>query len=669
MSLEALIIQLEAVDAASKPIQQVADSIEGLNTLSKSTAALGQSLTDVGKTMTTRVTAPIVAGLGLAAKTAIDFESSLADVSKVTGLTGGELAALSQQALNLTRTIPMSATEMLALIEAGAQLGIPREQLMGFAETAAVMGTAFDISGNPAGEAMARLMNTFALGVDEVALMGDAMNHLSANTATSASQLVEITSRAGGAARTFGLSATQTAAVAAAFGEFAPNAESAATAMNSILPLLNTASRGTARFQAGLAAAGFEASAFEQMVREDAAGALQALVEQLGALDGQARSAAISDMFGTGIDAQVIGSLAANSGKLGTALGLVADQSSLAGSMQAEFATKAGTTANQMQLLRNGLSEIGVNIGSAILPALNELITAITPMVQGFAKFAAANPGIIKVAAAIALVLAVVGPALIVIGQVMTAIGAVMGALAFIKGAILVVVGVAGAAIGPVLLVIAVVAALAAAAFLIIKNWEPIKAFFARVWESIKEAFSRAKAFVLEAISSMASRVLSILSGLAGQAFAAGASIVRRIADGIRSAIGAVTGAVGAVVNRIRDMLPGSPVALGPLRVLNNIENNPGAQIVQMLSEGIRAAAPTLQQAMGDLGSGAVLEEGLRSPGRGGGPGGTTVVNNTFNISGVASAGEAEEVAEVFEERVRRVMEDLQRNQRRVSYA
>ena len=669
MSLEALIIQLEAVDAASKPIQQVADSIEGLNTLSKSTAALGQNLTDVGKTMTTRVTAPIVAGLGLAAKTAIDFESSLADVSKVTGLAGGELEALSQQALNLTRTIPMSATEMLALIESGAQLGIPREQLMGFAETAAVMGTAFDISGNQAGEAMARLMNTFALGVDEVALMGDAMNHLSANTATSASQLVEITSRAGGAARTFGLSATQTAAVAAAFGEFAPNAESAATAMNSILPLLNTASRGTARFQAGLAAAGFEASAFEQMVREDAAGALQALVEQLGALDGQARSAAISDMFGTGIDAQVIGSLAANSGKLGTALGLVADQSSLAGSMQAEFATKAGTTANQMQLLRNGLSEIGVNIGSAILPAFNELITAITPMVQGFAEFAAANPGIIKVAAAIALVLAVVGPALIVIGQVMTAIGAVMGALAFIKGAILVVVGVAGAAIGPVLLVIAVVAALAAAAFLIIKNWEPIKAFFARVWESIKEAFSRAKAFVLEAISSMASRVLSILSGLAGQAFAAGASIVRRIADGIRSAIGAVTGAVGAVVNRIRDMLPGSPVALGPLRVLNNIANNPGAQIVQMLSEGMRAAAPTLQQAMGDLGSGAVLEEGLRSPRRGGGPGGTTVVNNTFNISGVASAGEAEGVAEVFEERVRRVMEDLQRNQRRVSYA
>lgn len=669
MSLEALIIQLEAVDAASKPIQQVADSIEGLNTLSKSTAALGKSLTDVGKTMTTRVTAPIVAGLGVAAKTAIDFESSLADVSKVTGLAGGELEALSQQALKLTRTIPMSATEMLALIEAGAQLGIPREQLMGFAETAAVMGTAFDISGNQAGEAMARLMNTFALGVDEVALMGDAMNHLSANTATSASQLVEITSRAGGAARTFGLSATQTAAVAAAFGEFAPNAESAATAMNSILPLLNTASRGTARFQAGLVAAGFEASAFEQMVREDAAGALQMLIEQLGAMEGQARSAAISDMFGTGIDAQVIGSLAANSGKLGTALGLVADQSSLAGSMQAEFATKAGTTANQMQLLRNGLSEVGVNIGSAILPAFNELITAITPMVQGFAKFAAANPSIIKVAAAIALVLAVVGPALIVIGQVMTAIGAVMGALAFIKGAILVVVGVAGAAIGPVLLVIAVVAALAAAAFLIIKNWEPIKAFFARVWESIKEAFSRAKAFVLDAISSMASRVLSILSGLAGRAFSAGANIVRRIADGIRSAIGAVTGAVGAVVNRIRDMLPGSPVALGPLRVLNNIANNPGAQIVQMLSEGMRAAAPALQRAMGDVGSGAVLEEGLRSPGRGGGPGGTTVVNNTFNISGVASAGEAEEVADVFEERVRRVMEDLQRNQRRVSYA
>ena len=89
-----------------------------------------------------------------------------------------------------------------------------------------------------------------------------------------------------------------------------------------------------------------------------------------------------------------------------------------------------------------------------------------------------------------------------------------------------------------------------------------------------------------------------------------------------------------------------------------------------MLAQGIQAVAPALQQAMGNVSSGAVLEGGLKSLG-----GAQKVgrdrghsITMTINISGIGSAGDAEDVADVFEERVRRVIEDLQRNQMRVSY-
>lgn len=85
----------------------------------------------------------------------------------------------------------------MAIVVAAGQAGIACEELLRFAEDAAKMGVAFDLSGQQAGAAMTGLRSIFGLTQDEVVKLGDAINHLSNNMDAKASDLLNIANRAG----------------------------------------------------------------------------------------------------------------------------------------------------------------------------------------------------------------------------------------------------------------------------------------------------------------------------------------------------------------------------------------------------------------------------------------------------------------------------------------
>jgi hypothetical protein len=130
MSDSSLSILIEAIDNASGRIDKIENSLNRLNktaekaNLSDQFKQTGKKIQDVGKTMTTHMTLPIVAGLGYATKAAIDFESSLSDVNKVTGMTAGteEARAFGDEILKLSRTVPLAATELASIAAAGGGL-------------------------------------------------------------------------------------------------------------------------------------------------------------------------------------------------------------------------------------------------------------------------------------------------------------------------------------------------------------------------------------------------------------------------------------------------------------------------------------------------------------------------------------------------------------------
>ena len=103
------------------------------------------------------------------ADAAVKFESSMADVRKVVDFDSPEqFKQMGKDILDLSTRIPMAAEGLAQIVAAGGQSGIDRDELLGFAESAAKMGVAFDITAEQAGDMMAKWLTAFKMGQSDV---------------------------------------------------------------------------------------------------------------------------------------------------------------------------------------------------------------------------------------------------------------------------------------------------------------------------------------------------------------------------------------------------------------------------------------------------------------------------------------------------------------------
>jgi phage-related tail protein len=123
----------------------------------------------------------IALGAAMAApiKAAVDFESAMADVKKVVDFAEPDgLVKLGNTIKQISRDIPISAEGLAQITTAGGQLGVKEKDLATFTDTVAKMSTAFDMLPDEAGQAMAQLSNVFQIPMQNMNILGDAINHL-----------------------------------------------------------------------------------------------------------------------------------------------------------------------------------------------------------------------------------------------------------------------------------------------------------------------------------------------------------------------------------------------------------------------------------------------------------------------------------------------------------
>ncbi|WP_265045195.1 MULTISPECIES: phage tail tape measure protein [unclassified Wolbachia] len=83
-------------------------------------------------------------------------------------------------------------------------------------------------------------------------------------------------------------------------------------------------------------------------------------------------------------------------------------------SLQKEFKNRADTTANKLRLLRNAIAEVGMNLGSVMLPTLKSIAEFLQEKTRSIALFAEKYPTLTTaimgtIAALISLKILVVG--------------------------------------------------------------------------------------------------------------------------------------------------------------------------------------------------------------------------------------------------------------------
>jgi TP901 family phage tail tape measure protein len=164
-------------------VDRLSRSLRGLQRQMRATLDATANMTFVGRALADTGQG-VVRPLTDAAQTAMAFESAMADVRKVVDFATqdgpAELAATLER---LSRTIPLTAEGLAEIAAAGGQLGLGADALPGYVETVAKAATAFDMLPDAAGTAFAKLADVYAIPIQQIGGLGDAVNHLSHNTA------------------------------------------------------------------------------------------------------------------------------------------------------------------------------------------------------------------------------------------------------------------------------------------------------------------------------------------------------------------------------------------------------------------------------------------------------------------------------------------------------
>lgn len=517
-----------SVGGAMAGIKRLQNTLHTLRDSTLSTTAKLKSLAGTTALGLTGSISGIKATSGMVmniADPAIKFESAMADVKKVVDFKSPEgFANLSKDILNLTRTLPMTAEELAAITASGGQLGVAEEDLKEFTTTIAKMSVAFDMSAQDSGDAMAKLANVYKIPIKDIGNLGDAINELSNSSPAKASDIVSTLGRIGGVAKQFGLTENAAAALSNSFVSLGKTPEVAGTAINGMLTKLMTADKGGKKFQAALKSMGLNAKDLKKAIGQDAQGALTSFLKQIQKLPKEKQMGALVDLFGLDY-ADDVAVLAGNVEVLEKSLKTLQNtdengKASYLGSMGKEFAARAETTENGLQLLKNSVSEFWTTLGAKLLPVINTVAGKLGKMVHWITDLITQNSWladtIIYLGGAVAglftgfsALTTIIGgvsmgwvvmskPIFKTIGVIRAVLGwgrqlitlfSVLGvkvldiAITFGKGLLIMSRALLANPIGLIITGIAV------AAYLIYDNWEPISAWFANLWTNVTAYF------------------------------------------------------------------------------------------------------------------------------------------------------------------------------------
>lgn len=142
---------------------------------------------------------------------------------------------------------------------------------------------------------------------------------------------------------------------------------------------------------------------------------------------------------------------------------------------QGDYARTSDGTANSIRTMKATLENLSVTLGQQLLPIITPVIQKLTDGITALAeKWKALSPEQQNAILTIVGIVAAIGPAIIAIGAIVKGVGLLTTALGFV--------------LTPAGLIIAALAALVALGYLIVTNWETIKAKAVEIWESIKTA-------------------------------------------------------------------------------------------------------------------------------------------------------------------------------------
>lgn len=333
----------------------------------------------------TKVTAGLTllaAAFALSLGPAMAFESAFTNVAKTVEGTPEQLSRIRTEILGMADEMPIAATEIAQVAATAGQLGIATEDVIEFTRVMVMLGTATNLTADQAATSMARFTNIMQIPVSQLPLLSAALVHLGNNSAATESEILTLGLRLAAAGSQLGLSGQQVLALSAAMKSLGITAEVGGSAMSRVLIDMVTASGPKLDTFAKLV--GVTRQEFETLVKSrspEAAGKLVlGFVEGLQKVDERGGSVrkVLQDL---GLDSirlrDTLFRLVGGGDQLARSFALVSDASVYGGALLNEYGRFAETTANRLQILKNRLTGIAIDLGTPTLGAVATIFDGI----------------------------------------------------------------------------------------------------------------------------------------------------------------------------------------------------------------------------------------------------------------------------------------------------
>lgn len=368
VELRANVGQFKAgMGAAAGSVQDFHRQMSGAGT------ATTQNIEQVGRTAL--VMAGAVGGaLAVSTKAAIDWESSWAGVTKTVDGTKSQLAGLEGGLRDMAKSLPASHGEIASVAEAAGQLGIKVGDVEGFTKVMIDLGETTNLTAEQAATSLARFANIMGTSSKDFERLGSTIVELGNNSETTEAEIVELGTRLAAAGKIAGLSESDVLAFAATLTSVGVEAEAGGTALSKVFTSVRDAViDGSDSLEVFAEVAGVSADDFARSFGEDPAEAISSFISGLGRMNraGESTTAVFEDLELT--DQRLMRALLSTAEAQGhlderLEMGAAAWKDNVALAEEAE--KRYGTTAAQMEMLRNKVTDLGIDVGEVLLPAL-----------------------------------------------------------------------------------------------------------------------------------------------------------------------------------------------------------------------------------------------------------------------------------------------------------
>lgn len=351
---------------------------------------------------------------------AMKLETAMADVSKVLTFSSDEkvqkagIESMASDNLRLASdrkiaSAGMTAVDLAKIEYSAGQSGIGKEAktpearraaIMEFTKDSAIMGAAFDIDAETAGETMAGWRASMNLDRGGTLDLADSVNYLGNNFKAKSSDIAAVVKRYGAVGSASGMTPEQTAALSAALLNPGTEKEIAGTGYKNFLSALTAGKSATKGEKAQWKELGFDPEDIAADMQKDAPATIMTVLEAIRAAPKEEQAAISTTLFGS----ESIGAiqpLIENLEPLKQAFGMVADKSKYAtsvlgdqASMMQEAEGVAKTSRTSWNAFTARIDRMTTLVGNAMLPALNAVLVPLGALVDGFSWAAETFPNI-----------------------------------------------------------------------------------------------------------------------------------------------------------------------------------------------------------------------------------------------------------------------------------